>query len=232
MVRKLLNKYFISILAIVLSVVFLNILAIADEDEFGDTDIHAAKRGNVVAEDVAQKKADKKIGKKALKSEINFITYDDRQSLIVHVDGKSKLRKSQKYTIQVVNDNDEDLYFYAFKVVGKKAIALHKNDGENIVYAGDALQLGDEPVQFKKLFKNKKKVSIYFFLSPKKIDKLESEKVSAKNVKKAYKKYHSEVYSAKLVDKRKSVDQFDKNFMPVKVWFKNKLALRLNLKSK
>jgi hypothetical protein len=224
------KKIFIFILAIAISIAFLNVFTVADEfDEEGV--VHAAKRGAVVktqSEGEAIKAAKAKLKtSKLLRTEINFLSFDEEQDKLVHLGDSGKVRRGQKYVIQIVNNSYDDIHLYAFQVVGKKVTRLFPNEDESIVYGGaDAIISGDEPAKFNKFSKGK--VVLYFFLSKKRMKNLEK-KISSKNLEKAYKSYAKKVkqYAAKLKE-TKELDQFDgKEFNPYNVWFKGKLAKKV-----
>ncbi|GMT50200.1 MAG: hypothetical protein IEMM0008_1739 [bacterium] len=61
-------------------------------------------------------------------TDLNIITYDDDQGKLVPLWNKDTVAAGQKFMIQIQSHYEEDIYFYAFRVTGKKKSYKVKKD--------------------------------------------------------------------------------------------------------
>ncbi len=241
------KKIFISILVITFSIALLGTFSVANEEDFiTDTESHSAKRAwksETVSEDQAIKAAKKELKTKRLskylRSEINVLYLDKVQSKLVHLANNSKVKKGGKYVIEVANKSeDDDIYLYAYMVIGKKVVKLFPNEDDDSLSAGDSKVIsGDEAAKFNKFYKGK--VVLYFFLF-KKSKSFFGKKLNGKKLEKAYKRYNKgmKLFAAKVKEDDRTVDELDSykgddlTFDPLNVWFSRKLARKVVIQKK
>ncbi len=230
---KIINKYGILALFLIISLSFFNIGKADDlsSDKGGDNTLTFASK-RAIAQPVTLEKAKSQVKSDYSQIEVNLYSYDSTQSKVVKLNGLQNdmavVSENQQFAVNVKSYND-DMYFYAYRVNGEnevqKLFPTNKDFyTQNPIQADTPYTMPNDENKWMTFGDEKGVEKFYFFVSKKRVSALESI-TSKRKLDKFAKKYAiKKSYFANIQEEREIKGKVSN---PNMIWYKKIYASKI-----